>query len=219
MDTPPFDPTQDPPGARLITGLAKIGLALKSQAWKGANSRGISPTQGQILVLLARDAERDQRLSDLAEALGVTAATTSDAVRSLHEKGLVTKTRSSGNALDIRLTETGRAEAARTAEWPDFLLSAVETLSGAEQAVFLRGLVKMLYSLQERGLIPVTQMCPTCRFFRPNVHHNPERPHHCAFVDAAFGDSALRLECQDHDQAPPKQAQQAWEAFSSLPAP
>jgi hypothetical protein len=42
-------------------------------------------------------------------------------------------------------------------------------------------------------------MCVTCRYFRPHVHSDPERPHHCAFVDAPFGDRALRLDCRDHE--------------------
>jgi DNA-binding MarR family transcriptional regulator len=87
MKKTPFDTNQEPISNRLITGLAKISLALKTQAWKGANERGLSPTQAQILALLARDANRGQRLNDLAEALAVTAATTSDAVRSLEQKG------------------------------------------------------------------------------------------------------------------------------------
>ena len=221
MDNPPPDPTGTATGAKLITGLAKIGLALKSQAWKGANGQGLSPTQAQILALLGRDAHRPQRLSDLAEALGVTAATASDAVRSLSDKGLVRKTRSPENAraLAITLSEAGQTEARRSAEWPDFLLGAVETLSGEEQAVFLRSLLKMLRTLQERELIPVSKMCPTCRYFRPNVHKDRERPHHCDFVDAPFGDGSLRLECADHDPAQPDLAERIWASFANPPAP
>jgi hypothetical protein len=49
------------PNPTLITGLAKIGLALKTQTWHGANQQGISPTQAQILTSLART--QSQRLS------------------------------------------------------------------------------------------------------------------------------------------------------------
>ena len=221
MNTSLFNSIQDPPSSRLITGLAKIGLALKTQAWKDANTQGLSPTQAQILALLARDPTRAQRLSELAEALGVTPATTSDAVRSLSDKALVIKARSSENAraLAITLTDAGRTEAAHSTDWSDFMLGAVQTLSNLEQAVFLRGLVKILHTLQERGQIPVSKMCISCQFFQPNVHSNLERPHHCAFVDAAFGDGDLRLECEDHNTAPPEQAQQAWIIFNTSPPP
>ena len=56
----------------------------------------------------------------------------------------------------------------------------------------------MIRTLQEKGRIPVARMCVSCRFFQPFRHDNPARPHHCAFVDAAFGDEELRLDCPDH---------------------
>jgi hypothetical protein len=74
-------------------------------------------------------------------------------------------------------------------------------------------LVKMIRTLQERGEIPVSRMCVTCRFFRPRVHDDPTRPHHCAFVDAPFGDRSLRLECADHEAAPEGQRARGWEQF------
>jgi hypothetical protein len=46
LDTPPLD-------RRIATGLHKLGLALKHQTWSQASEDGLSPTQGQILVVLA----------------------------------------------------------------------------------------------------------------------------------------------------------------------
>jgi DNA-binding MarR family transcriptional regulator len=114
-------------------------------------------------------------LSDLATALGITAATTSDAVKALSEKGLVSKTRDPENAraLAITLTKTGLTQAHRAADWPDFLLDAVDTLSGTEQTVMLRAMQKILRTLQERDQIPVSSMCITCAFFQANVHTQP----------------------------------------------
>ncbi|HEU4741908.1 MAG TPA: MarR family winged helix-turn-helix transcriptional regulator [Meiothermus sp.] len=201
--------SEQPIGSRVVTGLAKISLALKTQAWKGASQQGLTPTQGQILALLGQ--KGDRRLGEIAESLGITPATASDAVKVLVAKGLVVKNRGPGDAraVSLGLTPEGRAEARRTALWPDFLLVAVERLEPEEQRVFLRGLIKMIASLQEQGYIAPARMCVSCTFFRPNVHADPARPHHCAFVDAAFGERELRLECADHQPAPPEQAQRA----------
>jgi hypothetical protein len=113
----------------------------------------------------------------------------------------------------VLLTPTGTREAAAAAAWPDFLLEAVGELSTVEQATFLRALVSMIRTLQEKGRIPVARMCVSCRFFRPYQHDNPARPHHCAFVDAPFGDGELRLDCPDFRTAPDEQAAQTWLAF------
>ena len=211
----------DPIGRRVVTGLVKIGLATRHRAWVEASGQGLTPTQGQALALLRRRPEVGMRLAELAAELAVTPATTSEAVRVLAEKGLVRKVRAADDAraLAITLTDAGRQAADRAAGWADFLLAAVDELTPPEQEVFLRGLVKMIRTLQERGEIPIARMCVTCRFFRPNVHADPARPHHCAFVDAPFGDRHLRLECLDHQAAPADQADRAWDAFVAADRP
>src|SRR4249920_3165290 len=178
-------PPDQPLDKRVTIGLAKIGIALKQQAWAEAGGRGLTPTQGQVLALLRANPD-GLRLGALAEQLGVTAATTSDSVTALQRKGLVTKEPMAGDArgVIVLLTPTGTREAAAAAAWPDFLLEAVGELSTVEQAAFLRALVSMIRTLQEKGRIPVARMCVSCRFFRPYQHDNPARPHHCAFVDA-----------------------------------
>jgi DNA-binding MarR family transcriptional regulator len=207
-------PPDEPLDKRVTTGLAKVGIALKQQAWAEAGGRGLTPTQGQALALL-RASPEGLRLGELAGQLGVTAATTADSVAALARKGLVSKAplATDGRAVLVRLTAAGVREAAAAAAWPDFLLEAVGELSDAEQAAFLRGLVTMIRTLQEKGRIPVARMCVTCRFFRPFRHDDPARPHHCAFVDAPFGDGQLRLDCPDHAAAPPEQAAATWQAF------
>lgn len=195
-------------GERVVTGLVKVGLAMRHRAWSEAEGSGLTPTQGQILVLLRLRPGAGMRLSEVAEALAVTPPTASVSVGALVVKGLVSKTKAVGDAraVTIVLTDAGVREAERTAGWADFLLAAVDELAPAEQEVFYRSLVKMIRVLQEQGEIPVSRMCVTCRFFRPNVHPGRDKPHHCAFVDAPFGDRHLRLECADHDPVPPAQA-------------
>jgi DNA-binding MarR family transcriptional regulator len=212
-------PPDEPLDRRVTIGLAKIGIALKQQAWAEAGGRGLTPTQGQVLALL-RANPGGLRLGVLAEQLGVTAATTSDSVTALHRKGLVAKESSAGDGrgVVVVLTSTGIREAAAAAAWPDFLLEAVDELSPAEQATFLRALVAMIRTLQEKGRIPVARMCVSCRFFRPFVHNDAARPHHCAFVDAPFGDGELRLDCPDHRTAPTQQAAQNWQTFRASTA-
>ncbi|HXF71921.1 MAG TPA: MarR family transcriptional regulator [Actinomycetota bacterium] len=195
-----FEEESGPLAARLVTGLAKIGLALKHGARREAGARGLSPTQAEILALLRRPGGPGTPAA-IARELGVGLPTVSEALGPLVAKGLVRRERSAadGRAVELSLTPEGRVEAERLAGWPDFLLEGIEALSGEEQAVLLGAVVKLIRSLQEQGRIPVARMCPTCRFFRPNAHpEDPERPHHCAFVDAPFGDRSIRLDCPDH---------------------
>lgn len=224
IEAPQFDfETASPPAAeRVSTALAKIGLALKTHAWRGAAPERVTPTQAQTLVLLRR-ARAGLRLNEVAKGLGVTAATASDTVAALVAKGLVSRARSAENhrAVALALTPDGEALADRVASWPDSLLSAVNTLVPGEQAVLLRGLVKIIRCLQEAGDIAPQRMCVSCRYFRPNVHGDAERPHHCGFVDAPFGDGHLRLDCLEQEPAATDAAVANWIRWSGsteLPA-
>jgi DNA-binding MarR family transcriptional regulator len=198
-------------GARLVVGLSKIALALKNQAWSRAPAEGLTPTQAQILVTLSRHPD-GARLSTVAELLGITAATASDAMASLVAKKLVARglDKEDKRAARFRLNAAGAKLAARASAWPDFLLKAVDVLDPAEQTVFLRGLVKMIRTLQEAGEIPIQRMCVDCRYFRPDAHPDTDRPHHCAFVDAPFGAHELRIDCADQEPAATEQRNHQW---------
>lgn len=201
---------------RIVQGLAKISLVLKSQGLASASAARLSPTQAQILVLVAGGGPA--RLTDLAAALAITAATASDAVQALAAKGLVRRRRDPADrrALALVLTPAGRRLAGELAHWPDFLAGVVETLAPAEQVVFHRALIKMIRALQQQRKIPVARMCVDCVYFRPNVHESAAAPHHCDYVDAPFGDSELRIDCPDFSQAPTDGAWQHWVSPAAL---
>lgn len=209
-----FDESSEPLDRRIATGLHKIGLAMKQQTWHEASKEGLSPTQGQILAALSL--EGPLRGSELSRRLGVTLPTISDSVRALVDKGLVAKKPDPRHARAslIELTRAGRSRAQKARSWPEFLASAVSTLSDDEQAAFLSGLVKMIRTLQEKGQIPTNRMCVTCTSFRPNVHDGP-LPHHCALVDAPMAARHLRIECAEHEEAEDAARASAWERFIS----
>lgn len=212
----PLDSATEPVSHRVATGLAKIGQAIKSRAWKVAVERRLTPTQGQILAYLDGHEDTEVGLSAVAEALGITAATASEAVRTLEEKGLVRKRPSATDARAIRLglSAEGKREAGKGVGWPQFLAEAVGTLSAGEQRALLRGVIKTIRALQERGDIPLVRMCVTCQYFRPYLHDSPDRPHHCAFVDAPFGDRLLRIDCPDHALAAPMERRRNWKVWA-----
>lgn len=196
-----FEEGSGPIVARLATGLAKVALALRQEAWHSAAARGLSPTQAQILQVLGR--RQSAALQEIARELGIGTATVSEAVSTLVRKGLVRKARpgTDRRVLALSLSPAGQQEATRLALWPDLLRETLDELAPDEQQALLSAVVRMILALQRQGRIPVARMCVTCRFFRPNVHDDPARPHHCVFVDAPFGNGSLRLDCPDHQPA------------------
>jgi len=93
--------------------------------------------------------------------------------------------------------------------------TAQQRSTSEEQTIFLRGLIKIIRKLQAQGQLSIAKMCVTCAFFQPNRYANSDRPHHCAFVNAPFGDRNLRLNCPEHVAAEAEVAQQNWELYLS----
>ncbi len=215
-----FDSISEPIAERISAGLDKLAIAMRAREWSAAEELGLKPTQSQILSYLRARAGGPERLTRLAEALAVSQPTASDSVAALVRKGLVEKRPNpkDGRAVDVILTTQGRKVSDRLAAWPDTLLQAADRLGEPEKTALLRTIVTLIRSLQIAGAIPVQRMCVTCRHFRPNVHTDPGAPHHCAFVDAAFGDQHLRLDCPDQDPAPAPEQQENWAQFTG-PAP
>jgi DNA-binding MarR family transcriptional regulator len=205
LDSPPLD-------GRIAAGLHKLGLALKHQDWSRANEHGLSPTQGQILALLAADGTLTA--SEVGERLGIGLPTISEAVTTLAAKGLVRRRPDERHprARLLHLTAAGRRLSVQTRAWPEFLTQAVGALTLVEQATLLTALMKMIRTLQEQGQIPVHRMCVTCVHFRPHVRDG-DRPHHCAFVDAPMGAPHLRLDCAEHESAAAEQQRLHWARF------
>ncbi|MCS7316494.1 MAG: MarR family winged helix-turn-helix transcriptional regulator [Bryobacteraceae bacterium] len=209
-----------PLSERLAHALSRISLALRHQAQRGAAARGLTPTQGEILVWLSRHGP--STLGEVARGLAITPATASDAVEALAAKKLLRKQRGRPDARSLRLTLTarGQREAARAATWPGFLAEAAALLPEAEQRLLLAVLIRIVKSLQDRGQIPPARMCVTCTYFRPFAHAGTARPHHCDLVDAPFGEAYLRVDCPEHQPAPEGLAADNWEAWlarSSFP--
>lgn len=202
-------------GTHLAAGLEKISLAMKSRTWRREGRAGLGPLQRQVLTLLRAKPDHKAQVSAIAEELVVRLPTASEAVATLERKRLVKRRRSNldGRIVTVELTEKGVRACSSKEGIPNQLEIAAGTLSSSEQVVFLKGLMKMIRTLQERGEISVARMCLSCRYFRPYEYKNSEQPHHCDYVDAPFGDQALRLECAEYEPASGSQARQSWQRF------
>ena len=98
---------------KLLSGLNRIGLAMRSAAWGDATESGLTPTQSQILAFIAGRSAQNPRSGDAADALGITPQTASVAITALVAKGLVQKVpdASDRRASSLKLTRQGEVAA------------------------------------------------------------------------------------------------------------
>ena len=204
--------------ARLVAGLHKIGLATKTRPWRRTGLPGVGPLQVQALRVLHSKPAGVATVTAIARELSVKLPTASEVIKTLEEKQLVRRRRSSTDSrvVMVHLTSKGKREGQAVSDWPS-LTAAAKQLSAEEQAGLLRTLMKLIRTLQLEGDIQVARMCVSCQYFRPNAHANAEQPHHCQFVDAPFGNRSLRIDCPDYVSASAAQAEEAWKAFRQAP--
>jgi len=189
---------------RLVTGLSKIGLAMKSRTWRRKGRQGIGPLQIQVLTFLRSRPNHSATVSTIARELSVKLPTASEVIRTLEQKRLVRRRRREldNRVVTVHLT-AGGAKAGNVANrWPEILASATQNLSNQEQVSLLTALVKLIHALQLQGEIAVARMCVSCEHFRSQAHPGSEQPHHCDFYKTAFGDQAFRLDCPEYVEAP-----------------
>lgn len=201
---------------QITTGLFKLSLVLRHQAWKDSGKRGLTPTQSQILTLVSA-LDSEVSISTVTQQLSITKGTASEAVSALERKKLLRKVpdAADGRAVVLKLTAKGSRKAQQSAQWPDLVVTAVNALPNAEQGAFLRGLTGLIGKLQESGAIPTSRMCAQCRFFRPNLHPGQDKLHHCTFIEAPIANFDLRIDCPEMEPAPDELQPQLIEAFFS----
>lgn len=198
----------------LASGLAKIGLVLRHEAWQRAGKDGITPTQGQIIALLANRFPHGAQVSELAREIAVSIPTVSDAINSLVTKKYVRKTRSPEDARVVRveLAAAGTKASGTFMTWPDELLLGIDELTAEEQGIMLRVMVKLLHNLEINGRIPLVRMCPTCVYFRPGDQETG-RAHYCTLLNSSIGDLDLRLDCSEQQPDSPEKRAANFHAF------
>ena len=198
---------------RLREAFARVATVMRIDDWERAKRAGINPTQLAILELLEG---RDGGLGvkEIAAHLGVSQPTATDSINALARKGAVEKraVAGDGRAVAIVLTNEGKALLATDATLDGAAGQAVDALGAEEQERLLLSLIR---EFQEAGAIPIQRMCTSCRYFAPFAHPGAARPHHCRFVDAAFGQRELRIDCRDHQTADPASRAATWEAFQA----
>lgn len=199
---------------RVREGLSRVATALRVDDWSRAKAGGVNPTQYAILDHLdGRPAGLG--VKDIAFQLGVSQPTATDSIAALERRGLVAKQIDPNDrrAVNVRLTAGGGAALRAGNALSGVAEMAVSALSADRQQDLLVTLVTLIRQLQEAGAIPIQRMCVSCRYFRPNAHADAARPHHCAFVDAAFGAPDLRIDCREHETADPAFRAAAWNVF------
>lgn len=205
--------SQTPNNLRIREGLARLAVILRRDEWERAKKAELNPTQLSILDLIG-GRPGGMGVQAIARHLALSQPTVTDSVMALERKGLVEKLPvADRRAVTIVLSGAGRAALAAADEAGNSMSGAIDSLESSQQEALLLALMGMIRHLQETDAIPVQRMCISCRHFEPLRHANADRPHHCHFVNAAFGPPDIRIDCREHETAEPASRAANWDAF------
>ena len=138
----------DDTAAGLRRRLFNAAARMRKQRQEPPTPKGITPAEMYAIMAVSRlEGEgRKVRSGDIAKCGQATPSAVSQTLKSLEEKGLITRQRDKGDsrAVTVHLTENGRAFSARGRELHEQMIDEVLTYLGPEDAEHLVRIVERL---------------------------------------------------------------------------
>jgi DNA-binding MarR family transcriptional regulator len=135
----------------------------------------------------------------LAAEFNMTKATISDTVKTLEQKGLITKEYEQHDTRSyiIHLTKTGHETAKQTSLFAEHIQIPINKLDTSDKENFLLNLLDIIHHLNKSGIITIQRMCFTCQFYKAD---KTGQEHFCNLLNTKLTDSDLRIDCPEHKE-------------------
>ncbi len=151
----------DDTAAGLRRRLFDAAARMRKQRLEPPAPKGVTPAEMYAIMAVSRlEGEgRKVRSGDIAECGHATPSAVSQTLKSLEEKGLITRQRDKGDsrAVTVHLTEDGRAFSARGRELHEQMIDKVLTYLGPEDAEHLVRIVERLADFPACEATPAQQ--------------------------------------------------------------
>ncbi|MDE1208400.1 MarR family winged helix-turn-helix transcriptional regulator [Tenacibaculum larymnensis] len=182
--------------SKIVVALERISEAFRVLLWSESKENSLSPIQIQILIFLLFHSEEKCKVSYLAEEFNMTKATISDSIRVLLKKELVQKFNNPSDTRSyiIGLTNQGKQIAEKSANFTLNIEKPLSSLPEDQKKDILTGLLKVIYQLNQAGVITIQRMCFTCSYYQ-----NENNEHFCKLLQSKLSSKELRIDCPEHE--------------------
>ncbi len=190
------DPGHTPLPGKIVAGLDRLARGMRAHRQAISSAAGITVLQAELLRTLADGQPPPAFTGPLATELAVSQPTVSDSLAALERKGFVVRaaTPSDRRRSTYLLTPAGADLAAQLTRLDDALLTGAGRLSTAEQEQLFSGLIALIGSLLDGGVLSVARTCPSCRFFDDDG--NSRR---CNLLQVELRPRDYRVNCPEHE--------------------
>jgi len=182
--------------SRIVVALERISEAFRVFLWNESKENSLSPIQIQILIFIHFHSLEKCKVGYLADEFNMTKATISDSVKVLIAKDLVAKEidPTDMRSYSISLTSEGKQTAKKASLFASSIEQPLEKLTKEQKTVMLNGLLKLIYDLNQSGIITIQRMCFTCTNYQVD-----KGVHYCKLLKSRLAESELRIDCPEHE--------------------
>ena len=100
-------------------------------------------------------------------------------------------------AYSISLTEEGKKMVKKTEHFANPIRVATEQLTLEEQAQLFKGLSKLIFGLNQVGVLTVQRTCYSCRFYEKG-----KKADYCRLMEKPLLDIDICLDCPEYEEKP-----------------
>jgi len=182
--------------SRIVVALERISEAFRVLLWNESKENSLSPIQIQILIFIYYHSLEKCKVGYLADEFNMTKATISDSVKVLLSKELVTKETDpiDTRSFSLLLTNEGKKIAKKASFFASSIEHPIEKFTQEQKAIMLNGLLKLIYDLNNSGIITIQRMCFTCSNYQID-----NGVHYCKLLNSKLAENELRVDCPEHE--------------------
>lgn len=187
--------------SKIVVALERFSQVFHNLLWSKTKEFNLSPIQIKFLIFILTNNSKNCTVTELGKKFNLTKATVSDAVASLVEKKYISKKGSSEDkrTTHLQLTKKGKEVSEELISWADPIRNALNNSPVTSKLDVYLYLLKLIESLERAGIISISRMCITCRFFVESALTNT--PHYCKLLEKHLSSKELRIDCLEYEAA------------------
>lgn len=186
------------PESKIVASLERIAQAFRVLLWQESKEFLLSPIQVQVLIFLLHHSDEKRKISYLANEFNMTKATISDTIKTLEQKGLITKEYEQHDTRSylIQLTKNGKDIAGKTSFFTREIRTPIDSLHYEDKENLLLSLLNIIRHLNKSEVITIQRMCMSCLHYSSSENG---KKHFCKLLNQNLHVADLRIDCPEHE--------------------
>lgn len=179
--------------SKVVVGIERLSEVFRVLLWEKSKETGLSPIQIQILLFIKHHDRSMANVSYLSKEFNLKKPTISDAIKVMFEKKLIEKEiGEDARRYTITLSTDGKKLADKLQSFDEPLRKSIDAIDETDRTKLYDGLVKIIFGLNQSGIIDVQRTCYGCQF-----HEKRSSESYCQYIKKTLKTDQIRLDCED----------------------